>query len=106
MLADSRTREESRVLADPELFCCHALGSLPCPEEEEAELWERFLVSIGEDWDWYLEFTWAVEYCWTFLCPSLHCFHFCFRCSVPWCQWVCLSQSHVALVSGPDHQPD
>ena len=64
LLADSRTREESRVPADPELFCCHALGSLPCLEEEEAELWERFLVSIGEDWDWYLEFTWD---CWVLL---------------------------------------
>ena len=64
LLADSRTREESLVPADPELFCCQALGSLPCLEEEEANLWERFLVSICEDWDLYLEFTWD---CWVLL---------------------------------------
>ena len=64
LLEDSRTREEARVPADPELFCCQALGSLPCLEKEEAELWERFLVNIGEDWDWYLEFTWD---CWVLL---------------------------------------
>ena len=37
---------------------------MPCLEEEEAKLWERFLVRIGEDWDWYLEFTWD---CWVLL---------------------------------------
>ena len=56
MPADSPTGEESRAPADPEPVWCQVLGSLPCREEEKVELWDRFLVNIGEERDWHLGF--------------------------------------------------
>ena len=54
--ADPPTGEGSRAPVDPEPLWYQALGSLPSREEEEVELCDRFLVSIGEERDWHLGF--------------------------------------------------